>query len=497
MLLHSFEELSWLNLMAFLPNSEQSTSVSPSAFDHAIAKIACCKAITSNFMKNYLDRFKYPILPNGEGCKCQHGRMSTLQKGRGLWLAAALLLLFAANLYAQPGLAETTSANAASRQNISDSLQNSANDSNAEGQLLTQEAASTPDTNLSTSMNHSSSRVGVEKKMVDLKHLEIEYFAGLTAKQQRHWTYAVLIFERILDNDPNFRDTRAQLAETQDSLKQANTESVLAGFYEDALYAMDRVDLGMARRALQKIHALDPNYRDVAEYLAEIEMMLGWNRGVTPPQFVSNMTISLRDSLNRDVLHALRHEDWMRATISFEKLKIIHPNYRNVEDLLQERWENMNGNMQPNTAVEPNRLDGAWPYFGGAFAAALVLFLFSIAGSTPTLRARYFLWRGNFQRAARIYEKILERDPARVKYFLPLAEIYLGLGKEDERAVKLYKIVLQLNLVTHQRDAMKTIIAQDYVAQGRTDGESIEFLEHALEKEMHKQSLMLSSGKEA
>ncbi len=491
------KNFSWLIPMTLLPKS---TITPASMFRHIILKMPCCKATRASLVQRYFGLFDYFDLSNGTGRNFRVDYTSILRKGRGARLTAALLLLLVVNLQAQSRLADSTSVSAASRALIGDSLQNFAHDStpaNLDSQSLFRDAQPAPDTSLSALTNQSGGRAGVGRKMVDHKHLEIEYFAGVAAMQRRHWTYAMLVLERILDNDPHFRDTRALLTVAEENLKQMKIDSVLAGFYEDALYAMDRVDLGMARRALQKIHTLNPNYRDVAEYLMEIEMTMGWNRGVTPPQYVSNMTISLRDSLNRDVLHALRHEDWMRATISFEKLKIIHPQYRDVEDLLQERWGNMGGEAQQKTAVEPSRFDDFWPYLGGAFAAFAVLAMFSIAGSAPTLRARYFLWRGNFQRAARIYEKILERDPARVRYFMPLAEIYLGLGKEDERAVKLYKTVLQLNLVTHQRDAMKTIVAQTYVEQGQTDREDIEFLEHALETEMRKQSLMLSSGKEA
>lgn len=494
------KNFSWLIPMTLHPKSNKSIITPLSMFGHIILKMPCCKAIRASLVQSYFDLLEHFNLSNRDRRILRGDLTSILRKGGGVHLTAALVLLLAVNLHAQSRLADSTYVSAASGAVIGDSLQNFAHDStpaNLDSQSLSRDTQPAPDTSLSALTNQSGGRVGVGRKMVDHKHLEIEYFAGIAARQQRHWTYAVLIFERVLDYDPNFKDTRAQLTEVEAYLKQMSTDSVLAGFYEDALYAMDRVDLGMARRALQKIHTLNPNYRDVAEYLMEIEMMMGWNRGVTPPQFVSNMTISLRDSLNRDVLHALRHEDWMRATISFEKLKIIHPQYRDVEDLLQERWENMSGNTQQKTAVEPSRFDDLWPYLSGAFAAFAVLAMLSLVSSAPTLRARYFLWRGNFQCAARIYEKILERDPARVKYFMPLAEIYLGLGKEDERAVKLYKTVLQLNLVTHQREAMKTIIAQAYVAQGSADGEGIEFLEHALETEMRKQSLMLASGREA
>lgn len=425
------------------------------------------------------------------------------QRGGRVCLLAVFLLLLnvsSAHLLAQQRSANSPDTSVDSNQARGGSRQELARESFVEfssGQASSRIGATAADTILSDHTNHLAEEIVVEKKLADRKRLELEYAAGMAAMQLGHWTHAVLVFERILENEANFRDARAQLNLAENALERESADSVLADYYAEALYAMDHIDLGMARRALQKIHALNPDYRDVAEYLREIETTLQWNSSAAPAQIVLKMTVSLRDSLNRDVIEALRQENWARATTSFEKLKIMQPGYRNVGDLLQEQWENMHGSAQQHTAVLSSRYDEVWPYLGGACAAFTVLAIFSVAGSAPTVRARYFLWRGNFDRAAKIYERILERDPTRLRCFLPLAQIYLGLGKEDERAVRLYKIVLQLNLVTHQREAMNAIIAQSYVGQKQTDGDGIEFLEQALETELRKRSRLLPAGEGA
>jgi hypothetical protein len=69
-----------------------------------------------------------------------------------------------------------------------------------------------------------------------------------------------------------------------------------------------------------------------------------------------------------------------------------------------------------------------------------------------------------------------------------LANIYLLLGRHDEQALKIYKAILQLNIATPKRDEINTIVAQNYLTEGRTDSDAIEVLENALKAERLKQN---------
>lgn len=137
----------------------------------------------------------------------------------------------------------------------------------------------------------------------------------------------------------------------------------------------------------------------------------------------------------------------------------------------------------------PHRI-GSKPFLLGPFFAALILvscFVFII--SLPGTRARIHLWRGNPVAAAKIYESKLQRNPRKMKLYLPLANIYLRMQRKDENAMKIYKTILQLNLATDEREKFSEMVAQKYLAEGRTDAEVIEVLETALKAESRKQSL--------
>ncbi len=137
----------------------------------------------------------------------------------------------------------------------------------------------------------------------------------------------------------------------------------------------------------------------------------------------------------------------------------------------------------------PHRI-GSKPFLLGPFFAALILlscFVFIV--SLPGTRARIHLWRGNPVAAAKIYESKLQRNPRKVKLYLPLANIYLKMQRKDESAMKIYKTILQLNLAAEAREKFSEMVAQKYLAEGRTDAEVIEVLENVLKAESRKQSL--------
>jgi len=131
----------------------------------------------------------------------------------------------------------------------------------------------------------------------------------------------------------------------------------------------------------------------------------------------------------------------------------------------------------------------------GVAATIVLVPLLGLMFFSPTARANFYLWRKNYPAAARIFENMLKRHPKKTNLYAPLAELYLRLGRNDERALKVYQTVLQLNLPTRRRDELNAALAQKYLAEGRTDSDAIEVLEMALKVESRKQSRSLKALK--
>lgn len=139
-------------------------------------------------------------------------------------------------------------------------------------------------------------------------------------------------------------------------------------------------------------------------------------------------------------------------------------------------------------ALQPRQSKRSSLYPLGVTVTIVLGPLFGLMFLAPTARANFYLWRRNYPAAARTLEKLLERHPKRAGLYAPLAELYLQLGRNDERALRVYQTVLRLNLPTRRRDEINTLLAQKYLAEGRTDSEVIEVLENALKVESRKQN---------
>lgn len=131
--------------------------------------------------------------------------------------------------------------------------------------------------------------------------------------------------------------------------------------------------------------------------------------------------------------------------------------------------------------------------FGTGFLSFFVLLLLAAGLWAPRIRLRFHLWRGNYAAAAKIIEGVLERHPERLTLYTRLARLYLRLGRQDERAMQVYKKILLLNLATPDLAAINAVVAQKYLAAETMDADAVEVLENALKTELRHTSLPASS----
>ncbi len=316
--------------------------------------------------------------------------------------------------------------------------------------------------------------------------LEEQYIAGNAALKARDWTRAVVIFERILSQQREYRDTRRRLLEAQKGLERESSDAIIARYYADGVAAMKREDLGSALAAFEKVRSFNPNYRDVASRWSEVDKLLQHQNAPATHANVPAPAATLVDSLYREGLEAFGKEDWMRAVVTLEKLQLVQPNYREVASLLAQSRAHLPKPEENLDAPEEAASNTGAIYLGG-FALLLAVgagFIFF----SPAARARLQLMRGNEAKAVAIYEKQVARHPNRVSLYPTLARLYLREGRKDERALKVYKAVLQLNLATSQREELNAVVAQQFLQEGRTDSDAIEVLEKQLAVEINRQN---------
>jgi len=78
-----------------------------------------------------------------------------------------------------------------------------------------------------------------------------------------------------------------------------------------------------------------------------------------------------------------------------------------------------------------------------------------IVVALPIPRAWLLVLCGNYAAATEIYENRLARQPNRLPLYLTLANLYLLAGRQDERALIAYRVVLQMRLATQHLQALK------------------------------------------
>jgi len=307
--------------------------------------------------------------------------------------------------------------------------------------------------------------------------LKKEYAAGKAALRAQQWLRAIEAFDNVVAVDRNYRDARKRLVEAQNGLERETTNPLVARYYVEGVAAMNRHDLNGALAALKKAHRLNPNYRQIAGLIAEIENKLQQQ----PP---AGFAPSVQDSLYQTGLAAFNRGDWVQAVIAFEKTQLLQPDYRDVADRLAQARRRLEKNdLSSNLAKD----SAAFFFFGGVLAALIVVPLAGAFIFSPAARARLHLLRGNYAAAAKVYENYLARHPARLKFYPVLANLYLLQSRRDERAMKIYKTILHFNLATPHREELSIIVAQKYLTEGRTDSDAIEVLEHALQVEQRRQ----------
>ncbi|MDZ7291529.1 MAG: tetratricopeptide repeat protein [candidate division KSB1 bacterium] len=315
--------------------------------------------------------------------------------------------------------------------------------------------------------------------------LEESYVTGTSAMKAGNWALAILSFEKILEMEANYRDVTQRLEEARRALESESTDAIVTRYYTEGVAAMSRNDLGSALAAFERVRKLNPNYRNVADLLRQVDQSL---QEKEKSAATAAATLAQTEALYREAMLAREKKDWMQAVVALEKLQMLPSNYPDVTTLLAEARTNLS---LADAGATAGRKGNAFLYASGLLIVVVVFPLAGIFALSPALRARMHVLRGNYLIAAQLYEKILQRHPERLKLYPLLANIYLLLGRYDEQALKIYKTIAQLNIATHKRDEINAIVAQNYLTEGRTDSDAIEVLENALKAERQK----LNQGK--
>lgn len=305
--------------------------------------------------------------------------------------------------------------------------------------------------------------------------IDQEYRAGLAALRDKNWVRAIFSFEKVLEYDNSHRGARARLRNAQQGLDSESAGATLPGFYTEGLLAMKQGDFVAAITAFEKVQAMDADYRDVGERIAEARTKMEENSAAAEQAQAAKI-----DSLQQKARLAKNEQNWAQAVACLEVLQGMMPE----DEALLEQLAAARARLKGATGSGRAGLWGSAVAIAGGLAAVIILPVTGVLVFSPAARARLQLLRGRYNAAASIYEKMIARNPGNVKLYPVLANLYLLTGRQDDSALKFYKTVLQLDLPVQDRERMHSFMAQQYIAGDTADGDTIEILEKELQKEI-------------
>lgn len=128
--------------------------------------------------------------------------------------------------------------------------------------------------------------------------------------------------------------------------------------------------------------------------------------------------------------------------------------------------------------------DGGGVWLVGVVLSAVILLGVGVLVFSPAARARLYLWQGKPRKSAALVEKALLRNPTHHKLYALLAHIYLTENRRDDRAIRVFEKVLRLQVPTRHTTTITSILADHYLTQGRVDDDAIQILERELDSRL-------------
>jgi tetratricopeptide (TPR) repeat protein len=318
--------------------------------------------------------------------------------------------------------------------------------------------------------------------------LETEYASGIQALNANKWTRAIIAFEKVIELRPNYLDARSRLIEANRGLESESRGAILAQYYLDAVAAMNREEYGTALALFEKVQKFDPRYKDTRRLIERIEA------AYKPKEEAPRVSDDYFKTMYEQALTHMSGEQWMDAVLVLEKLNMLAPNDPNVTTLLTQAKENLQIASSPDITPEPVDNPNTILVVGATIFALIGLPVIGVTVFSPNARARIHFLRGNYLKAAQIYERILAKHPEKLKIYTTLANIYLLLGRNDERAFRVFTMLINLNLAPHLHGQINSVMTQKYLNDGSVrhtnPDDAIEELERALKSEMDRQNQM-------
>lgn len=318
-------------------------------------------------------------------------------------------------------------------------------------------------------------------RLLNPAEVEEEYAVARHAFKSRDWVKALVALEMIAASDSAYRDVNEMIFAARQGMEQDSVEALAAKHYVEGLQAKRAGNYVLALQAFRTAFELQSDFRDVPAQLAELESILT-GRQKTEAAPVAVIEVRL-DSLYEAARAASARGAWKEAMAVLSRLEELDPENQELRKQAEQARINFmiaqTGLARVEAAENKRRIcQLALLLFGMLAVLALLGFAFSSRG-----RAQYFIMRGKSRRAEQVYESMLQRSPNRLRAYPLLAQLYLRSQRTDAAAMKVFRLVLDLNLPTSEREKIATVVENNVRSQTTNQEAAMEELDFIVQEE--------------
>ncbi|MDZ7264659.1 MAG: tetratricopeptide repeat protein [candidate division KSB1 bacterium] len=364
-----------------------------------------------------------------------------------------------------------------------------------------------------------------QKQSNDIERVQRLYDEAQAHLNNGEWSEAIALLEKVNQLQPNFKEANKLILQAQEKQYQ---QLIVQQLYDKGQDNFDKGNYVIALVNFERVAEIDANFKNISERIAttrkKIEQtnqrtdnLLAQNDSrqsrsdeASRSDIISNESATAREnqvmgqiqgksdapdgSLDvqliqnyyQEALDLMQKQDWLKAGIVLEKIKLIHPNYKNTEFLLAQARQNLErSNYSPaeNTAAAGDK-SGNPAVLLLAFLAGIVVLPVGLFFLSPVTRARYYILQKRYDKAREIYERLLSKKPNDIKLYITLANIYINERRIDEVSIRVFERAIQYN--DNLKIQLEPIVHRYYLEKGKTDDSPLHLLNDSLKEKLRK-----------
>ncbi|MFZ5517696.1 MAG: tetratricopeptide repeat protein [Candidatus Zhuqueibacterota bacterium] len=260
------------------------------------------------------------------------------------------------------------------------------------------------------------------------QQLENLYIKGTEQYKNGNYTIALTTFEQVNAQSANYKDVAAQISRLRNEINKLKTSSNELVDDSFAHYSTGEGS-NATKQQIRPSPEIDQFFKKRSQRM----------NAAIDSQLVQNFY--------QEALELMQKRDWLQATIVMEKIRLIIPDYKDTEFLLNQAKShlNMGGQVTENDGSAPSNTQMSTMMFLAFLAGILILPAAGILFFSPVTRARYFLLQKRYDKAREIYENLLSKKPNNVKLYITLANIYINENRIDSVAVSVFEKAILYN----------------------------------------------------